>query len=176
MKSLINKKAVKELALNLAKNRYHKFTRVSKEFLEQMEFNLRGSIQRHIEGLPSKGKTITAFLLAMMITSSAFALTDAQGIQIVMAEARGEGYAGMLAVGEVARRRNSTKPFCGFKVKINEPKWVWDLAEKAWKDSATSDTTLGATHFESTDFPVPAWAKSMKKAVQIKKHIFYKGV
>lgn len=56
---LINKKAVKKFALTWTKgNRYHPFTRVSKEFLLTMDAQLRNIITTHISGLPSKGKTI----------------------------------------------------------------------------------------------------------------------
>lgn len=56
--SLLNKKAVKVLALNLAKERAHEFTRVSSEFLNRMEALTRNAIESEIKRLPSLGKTI----------------------------------------------------------------------------------------------------------------------
>ena len=56
--SLINKKHVKEFALETAKVRAHKFTRVGSCFLAQCEGNLKMFIKHYIQRLPSKGKTI----------------------------------------------------------------------------------------------------------------------
>ena len=56
---LINKKHVKAFALEMAKSRAHKFTRVSGDFLLLCEGNLKEFIRNHIRRLPSKGKTIT---------------------------------------------------------------------------------------------------------------------
>ena len=56
--SLINKKHVKEFALEMAKVRAHKFTRVGSGFLAQCEGNLKMFIKSYIQRLPSKGKTI----------------------------------------------------------------------------------------------------------------------
>lgn len=55
---LINRSAVKKLALGIARTRAHKFSRVSAEFLVEMDARLRGMIVSHIHNLPSKGKTI----------------------------------------------------------------------------------------------------------------------
>lgn len=55
---LLNRKAVKRLALEMAKNRAHKFTRVSAEFLVDMDSRLRGMIVSHVSNLPSRGMTI----------------------------------------------------------------------------------------------------------------------
>ena len=56
--SLINKKHVKEFALQMAKDRAHKFTRVGSGFLVQCEGNLKNFIRGYIQRMPSKGKTI----------------------------------------------------------------------------------------------------------------------
>ena len=55
---LINKKHVKEFALEMAKARTHKFTRVGSGFLAQCEGNLKTFIRGYVQRLPSKGKTI----------------------------------------------------------------------------------------------------------------------
>lgn len=55
---LLCRSAVKKLALEIARNRSHKFTRVSAEFLCDMDARLRGMIISHVHGLPSKGMTI----------------------------------------------------------------------------------------------------------------------
>jgi hypothetical protein len=56
---LINRKKVKEFALEMARHRAHKFTRVGSEFLVKCEANLRTFIRNSVHRLPSKGKTIT---------------------------------------------------------------------------------------------------------------------
>ena len=55
---LINRKKVKEFALEMAKHRAHKFTRVGKEFFIKCEKNLKAFIRAQVHSLPSKGKTI----------------------------------------------------------------------------------------------------------------------
>lgn len=55
---LINRKNVKEFALEMAKGRAHKFTRVGRDFFIKCEANLRAFIRNQIHSLPSKGKTI----------------------------------------------------------------------------------------------------------------------
>ncbi len=56
---LINRKKVKEFALEMAKGRAHKFTQVGSEFLVKCEANLRTYIRNQVHSLPSKGRTIT---------------------------------------------------------------------------------------------------------------------
>jgi len=55
---LINKKHVKQFALEMAKHRGHKFTRVGNDFLLKCEANLKNYIRDCVHRLPSKGKTI----------------------------------------------------------------------------------------------------------------------
>jgi hypothetical protein len=49
---------VKEFALETAKSRAHKFTRVGSEFYVTCEAYLKTFIRGHIQRHPSKGKTI----------------------------------------------------------------------------------------------------------------------
>ena len=55
---LINRKHVKEFALESAKSRAHKFTRVGGEFFLKCEVNLKTFIANYVRSIPSKGKTI----------------------------------------------------------------------------------------------------------------------
>ena len=55
---LLNKKHVKEFALEMAKDRAHNFTRVGGEFLLKCEGRLKDYIRTYVRQLPSKGKTI----------------------------------------------------------------------------------------------------------------------
>lgn len=54
------------------------------------------------------------------------------------------------------------------------PDYAVKRAYKAWEASRTSNLTLGASFWESTDFKEPYWAKSMVKTAKIGRHQFYK--
>jgi hypothetical protein len=54
---LINKKRVKMFALEMAKGRTYKFTRVDGDFLIKCEANLKEFVRCHVHRLPSQGKT-----------------------------------------------------------------------------------------------------------------------
>ncbi len=55
---LISKKHVKQFALDMAKARAHKFTRVGGQFFIKCEANLKEFIRHYVQRLHSKGKTI----------------------------------------------------------------------------------------------------------------------
>lgn len=56
---ILNQARVKRLALDIARRqRTHKFTRVSQEFIQRIDASLKVLIVREINALPSKGRTI----------------------------------------------------------------------------------------------------------------------
>lgn len=55
---MVNRRKVKEFALEMAKSRHHKFTRVGSSFYIQCEAHLKEFIRNHVQRIPSKGKTI----------------------------------------------------------------------------------------------------------------------
>jgi len=55
---LITRKKVRQFALDMAKDRAHKFTRVGSPFYLLCEANLKEFIRSYVRRLPSKGKTI----------------------------------------------------------------------------------------------------------------------
>ncbi len=55
---LINRSKVKQFALEMAKGRAHKFSRVGGEFFIKCEVQLKELIRNYVYRLPSKGKTI----------------------------------------------------------------------------------------------------------------------
>jgi hypothetical protein len=55
---LLNRKHVKEFALMMAQNRFHRFTRVGGEFFLKTEAHLKEFIRSYVGRLSSKGKTI----------------------------------------------------------------------------------------------------------------------
>ena len=58
MRGLLNRKQVKQYALEQARHRAHRFTRVGNDFHVKCEAHLREFIRNYIHRLPSKGKTI----------------------------------------------------------------------------------------------------------------------
>jgi hypothetical protein len=58
MSSLLNKRQVRLYALEAAKGRAHRFTRIGSTFYIRCEANLRLFIRNYIHRLPSKGRTI----------------------------------------------------------------------------------------------------------------------
>ena len=55
---LSNRSRVRQFALESAKVRAHKFTRVSGEFLFACEAQLKEFVRSHTRRMPSKGRTI----------------------------------------------------------------------------------------------------------------------
>lgn len=58
MSLTINKHLVRRFALDCARQRAHKFTRVSAEFYSRADAALKRWIVSEIQQLPSKGKTV----------------------------------------------------------------------------------------------------------------------
>jgi hypothetical protein len=55
---MINRRKVRQFALEMAKSRAHKFTRVGSEFYDRCEVNLKEFIRNQVQRHPSVGKTI----------------------------------------------------------------------------------------------------------------------
>ena len=116
-------------------------------------------------------------ILIIMVCEGRAEISESQAVRAIIGEASSEGYEGMLAVAGAIRNRGTLKGVYGLKAKHvdREPKWVWDLAWKAWRASACNDVTCGATHWENIKaFGKPRWAYSMKETYRIKNHVFYK--
>lgn len=59
MSSILNKAQFRKFVLALAdKNRHHEYTRVSDDFIQRAEANLRVWTLQQLHAMPSKGKTI----------------------------------------------------------------------------------------------------------------------
>ncbi|MCK5161623.1 MAG: hypothetical protein KAQ99_08635 [Candidatus Aureabacteria bacterium] len=121
-------------------------------------------------------------IIVLLIVSCTIMKVEAEevkgnkAIRAIIGEASGEGYTGMVAVACAIRNRGTLKGVYGQYAKHvdKEPQWVWGLAKKAWKESKNVDIVNGGDHWESTDFPVPSWAKEMTVTKRVGKHIFYK--
>ena len=110
-------------------------------------------------------------------TAHATPISDADAVRAIIGEAEGESFKGKVAVAEAIRNRGTLRGVYGFKAKRVDqaPDWVWREARRAWKKSKQSNLVKGATHFESTDFPIPGWSKKMRMTAHIGKHKFYKA-
>jgi len=100
-------------------------------------------------------------------------------VRVIVGEGADQGLKGMICIAEVLRLRASVKGFYGYKsnwIKI-QPKYVWEMAGKAWKESAYTHYTKGADHFENVhEFGEPWWAKYCVKTYEYKDHVFYKEI
>ncbi len=123
----------------------------------------------------------SVIVLSLMLTS--IATIHAQNIpndiavRIIVSEAADQGLKGMICIGEVLRHRASVKGFYGYQSNwINgQPRSVWEMAAKAWEQSAHTNYTKGADHFENVHrFGEPWWAKDCIKIYEYKDHVFYK--
>lgn len=124
---------------------------------------------------------IIACIVFMLKGCASPALADEvpqdKAVKVLVGEASNQGFMGMVCVAEVLRRRGSIKGFYGYSAKhsAHEPKWVWEMARKAWLASANTDYTNNADHFENTHaFGCPYWVKRCNKTFQWKDHIFYR--
>ena len=127
--------------------------------------------------------TILNILLLFGLCLTAHAgpgITDKQAVQCILGEARSQGYAEMLGIAEVLRRRGSIRGVYGCGVDFSrempyiKAKKIDAMAALAWANSAHTDTAKGATHWEGTAFKTPYWAKNMIKTVTIGKTNFYR--
>ena len=108
----------------------------------------------------------------------------------LLLEAVGEGYRGMIAVGEVIRNRaiasgRSFGDVCLMPYQfsawndvpraqnfLSENKRYLALAMRAWHASARTFMTHGATYYHA-DYVNPYWAADYRRVATIGRHIFY---
>lgn len=119
------------------------------------------------------------FIIAVLIPSNvlAFNFTNRAAITTIVGEASNQGPTGMVMIGEAIRNRHSLRGCYGLTATHNsqEPQYVWDMAEKAWGDSATSRLTHGATGWGSKQDWSMTWFRRDKIITAIwKGQIFYK--
>jgi len=114
--------------------------------------------------------------------------SDDDYIDAVVGEAAIGGYDGMLDIACAIRNRikdryharDPLKQVFGYHAKHNstEPKKTWELARKAWADSANQDTVNGATLWGSDSdvrqFKTQSWFKNVEPTVSRLGHTFFK--
>ena len=94
----------------------------------------------------------------------------------MIGESSNQGYKGMLAVACGIRNRGTLNGVYGVNAKHvdKEPKWVWKLAEKAWKESENNRVHDGGNWENINAFGKPYWADDSKIVYKHKNHVFYK--
>lgn len=118
---------------------------------------------------------LITILLISLITPAHAEVDSTKAVRAIIGEAANQGYRGMLDLASGIRNRGTLKGVYGLHAKHvdREPKWVWKLARKAWKESAHHRTHTG-THWENVKaFGTPPWAKSMNVVHRYKDHVFY---
>lgn len=106
----------------------------------------------------------------------------------LIAEATSDGYDGMYAVACCVRNRlarGMNTGLCGLKRKdldtfvkregSKRERQAKEIIRRVFEDGS-DDTTKGATHFESTRYKTPSWARGAVVTCQVGEHVFYKGV
>jgi N-acetylmuramoyl-L-alanine amidase len=121
----------------------------------------------------------------------------ALGILCAWREARGEGNDGMRAVLHVINNRSNVRTKSWAQIIFQrlqftsmtygqDPElclvptsddsqymYLASVVDSVY-DGSDNDNTLGATNYFANTIPVPSWASTMTKTVQIGKHTFYK--
>lgn len=121
---------------------------------------------------------LVLFVLTLVFVKPAKAdvIPDALAVRAIIGESSDQGYKGMLAVACGIRNRGTLRGVYGVNANHvdKEPKWVWDLAKKAWSESENNRIHTG-THWENINaFGTPDWAKEMKMVYKYKEHVFYR--
>ena len=120
--------------------------------------------------------TVIMLLLSLPFLVEAAEINNELAIRAIIGEASNQGYQGMLAIACGIRNRGTLEGVYGLKAKhINkEPKWVWDMAKRAWQESKYNRIHQG-THWENIKtFGKPYWLRDMTLVYQYKDHNFYK--
>jgi hypothetical protein len=130
-------------------------------------------------GVYGRRMIIAVVMAALMSTAHADSIPPDIAVRIIIGEAADQGLKGMICTAEVLRRRASIKGFYGYKSNwiYSQPRSVWEMAAEAWKESAYTNYTKGADHFENVHrFGEPWWARYCVKIYEYKDHVFYKEV
>jgi hypothetical protein len=126
---------------------------------------------------------LLAGIFVVCLSSPAYSapLPQEKVILSIVGEAENQGYQGMLAVACAIRNRGTLKGVYGLRSpRVKNHKYsqaTYNLALKAWKQSALKDITNGATHWENIKaFGCPPWVKGCVEVFRHKDHVFYKEI
>lgn len=118
-------------------------------------------------------------IIALALLSLAASYTDAEAIHAIAGEARGEPFAGQVAIGEAIRNRGTLRGVYGLNVPVSKfSESELKTAARAWRDSERSTLTGGAVGWGSESdwekFRKYKWFSSTVETVQIGGHRFWK--
>jgi len=123
---------------------------------------------------------ILVFIIVLIFAPTVHAdiIPNNVAVRIIVSEGADQDLRGMICIAEVLRLRASTKGFYGYSSNRKvQPGSVWQTAGKAWQESAYTNYTRGADHFENIHkFGKPWWARYCVKTYEYKDHTFYKEV
>lgn len=118
--------------------------------------------------------TILFLLLAMTCRG---AITDRQAVESIIGESASEPFLTKLAIAGALRNRGMIAGVRGYHNQgmiQRQPKFVWNDANRAWRQSATNDLSKGGTFFESDNFTKPKWAYGMVQTAKVGKFTFFR--
>lgn len=137
-------------------------------------------VKKLIRYLEDQGLIVLLLAASLLITPRAeAAIPESQAVKAILGEAEDQGYRGMLAVACALRNRDRLSGVYGVKAKRPNtpgaiPQKYWDMARKAWQESAAQDITSGADHWENVKaYGTPYWAKGKTPVAQVRDHNFY---
>ena len=122
-------------------------------------------------------KKLIIILMTGLVALKAQAITSANAVRAIVGEAAGEPYAAKVAIAAVIRNRGSLKGVYGLHAShiSYQPKWVFDHASRAWKDSAFVDPTNGCNMFGGKIDDSYFRSLGLKPVMTIGNTRFYKG-
>lgn len=118
---------------------------------------------------------ITAFIAVIWPATGVQAgITEDQAVKCILGEARGEGYASLLAHSEAIRARGHLGGVYGCRAKISASEWaymrnkgIYEDAVRAWRASLNTNTVSKAQYWGSLIYD-KKWIKTMDKAGYIR--------
>ena len=127
---------------------------------------------------------LTISLVCLCFEANA-SITDKQATECILGEARGEGYDSMLAHAEAIRNRGHLKGVYGCKADLSKEMsyllstGIYEKAQKAWRESAKTNTVSGASFWGSLKVD-GKWIAEMERKGFIRTRVikntaFYRG-
>ena len=140
--------------------------------------------QEHLIQVLIFGLIASIVMVLLMCSQAKAEISNEKAVHCILGESRGEyatyGYNSFLAIADALRNRGTTKGVYGCGVNLSKDmaymakKGYYSKALQAWIDSARVELVKGSSHWESTLFKTPYWAKDMKVTYQVGHHKFYK--
>lgn len=116
----------------------------------------------------------TVAVMALVVCCGAATIPERDAVRAIIGEARGEPYAGQVAVACALRNRGTLKGVYGYTARVSaeEVRRAWPRALAAWRESAKRDVTGGAAFWDNVRAR-PWWAATMRRTLVVGRHAFY---